>query len=147
MASRFLEILLAYVAACVAGAAVLVFATAPLALVYWPALPSALLLVAYGAGLIALSAALPAVLVVLYAERQCKRSRAFYAVAGGLVGLFASVVLFAMSVMNPARKMSSMTVESTAWFAPFFALMMVAGTCAGLVYWAIAGRRAGLPGR
>jgi hypothetical protein len=79
-------------------------------------------------------AALPALLVIIYAERTATRSAAPYAAAGTVIG-FAIVAISGLArVLFGAPLMTSL-----AWGAAF----AISGAAAGLTYWAIAGRAAG----
>ena len=79
-------------------------------------------------------AALPALLVIIYAERTATRSAAPYAAAGIVIG-FAIV-----GISGLARVLfSAPLMTSLAWGATF----AISGAAAGLTYWAIAGRAAG----
>lgn len=79
-------------------------------------------------------AALPALIMVLVTEAFSIRSLLFYAVGGALFGLG---VYLAFTQFDPAS-MSFVGVERRE-----LEIMAGAGIVAGLVYWAIAGRRAG----
>jgi hypothetical protein len=92
--------------------------------------------------------ALPAFLTVIYAERTGKRSAGFYAAAGALNGLL-SFVLYCMATIWRSGAAPTLARDITAAdgmirLAGGLALFALAGILAGLVYWAVAGRRAGL---
>ncbi len=77
----------------------------------------------------------PAVVVIAIAETFALRSALLYAVAGGLVGLFCGYTLGFVEYRPDFR--------FDAPLATNFELLGAAGIAAGLIYWLIAGRRAG----
>ena len=139
MQSRVLPILLAYAASCgVAGSVVLAVAhnelvdSMPAGSIRLTEPTTFILAVTFL--FILVYAALPALLVIVYAERTATRSAAAYAAAGIVIG-FAIVGISGLAgVMISAPLMTSL-----GWGATFAA----SGAAAGLTYWAIAGRAAG----
>jgi hypothetical protein len=92
-------------------------------------------LVAFGAIFVSAYALAPVLLVIVCAEAFSIRSLLFYALAGGLLG---AVLYFNYTGWS-----------GRAFTAGGFArreleIMAAAGIVAGLVYWAVAGRRAGI---
>lgn len=83
---------------------------------------------------ISIYAALPALLVIIYAERTATRSAAPYAAAGTVIG-FAIVGISGLAGVI----ISAPLMTSLGWGATF----AISGAAAGLTYWAIAGRAAG----
>ncbi len=79
-------------------------------------------------------AALPALLVIIYAERTATRSAAAYAAAGTVIGFAIVGVSGLAGVLFGAPLMTSL-----GWGATF----AISGAAAGLTYWVIAGRAAG----
>jgi hypothetical protein len=145
---RLLRIAVAYVAASVVAGAIL----AP-AILYSP--ESALGPVDAGffvlaawflslvSGMVAALALAPTLLLGFYAERNAIRSPLFYALAGGAVGLgviafYAAMVMWGgdppPGIVDPALKL---------YLAGATGVVAFAGIVAGLVYRAIAGRKAG----
>jgi hypothetical protein len=80
-------------------------------------------------------ALVPALLVIIAAEAFSVRSVLFYAVAGGLLG---AVLLLGADSLN-MRELSADTSARRE-----LEIMAAAGIVAGFVYWAIAGRKAGM---
>jgi hypothetical protein len=139
MLSRVVPILLGYAASC-AVAGLLVLAVALNELIDTVPAGSMRLtepkpfIMAVTFLFILIYAALPALLVIIYAERTATRSAAPYAAAGTVIG-FAIV-----AVSGLARELfSAPLMTSLAWGAAF----AISGAAAGLTYWAIAGRAAG----
>jgi len=136
---RIIVVVFAFLAASLAAGAVVVMA------VMYPAISSLdlgpidrnILAVATGFGFIFVSgiAFLPALIMVLVTEAFSIRSLLFYAMGGALFGLG---VYLAFTPFDPSS-MSFSGVERRE-----LEVMTGAGIVAGLVYWAIAGRRAGM---
>jgi hypothetical protein len=137
--ARLLVMFLAYVLACVAASTV--FALGMLT-PYWgdlasSGLPPAALwaVVAIGAPIIGVVAALPAALVVAIAEGFAWRSVLFYAALGGAVALALSYSIDLSWDGEVSQPASFYTHERQ--------VLAAAGIAGGLVYWLFAGRRAG----
>jgi hypothetical protein len=79
---------------------------------------------------------LPAVIAILVTETFGLRSIVFYALAGGLIGLFCG---YSLGFIGPLPRFDFDMPLGTN-----FELLAAAGIAAGLVYWLIAGRNAGL---
>jgi hypothetical protein len=134
---RIMMVIVAYVLACIAASIVLTIGTltpewddlAPLGL------PSAALwsVVGVGAALIATIAMLPALIVIALAEGFAWRSILVYAALGGVLALALTYGLdFAGYVGAP---------DST--LAREREVLAASGIAGGLVYWLLAGRKAG----
>jgi hypothetical protein len=78
----------------------------------------------------------PAVIAILVTETFGLRSVVFYALAGGLIGLFCG---YSLGFIGPLPRFDFDMPLGTN-----FELLAAAGIAAGLVYWLIAGRNAGL---
>jgi hypothetical protein len=78
----------------------------------------------------------PAVIAILVTETFGLRSIVFYALAGGLIGLFCG---YSLGFIGPLPRFDFDMPLGTN-----FELLAAAGIAAGLVYWLIAGRNAGL---
>ena len=136
---RIIVILFAFLVASFAAGAVVVVA------VMYPAVSSLdlgpmdrdVLTVAAGFGFVFVSgiAFLPALIMALVTEAFSIRSILFYATGGALLGLG---VYLAFTQFDPAS-MSFVGLDRRE-----LEVMTGAGIVAGLVYWAIAGRRAGM---
>jgi hypothetical protein len=74
---------------------------------------------------------LPALAVTVVGEVVRIRSLLYYLVAGGT-----------SAALMPLIATRTELTQSTAYAAPYFALMATAGFAAGLVYWLVAGRNA-----
>jgi hypothetical protein len=136
--ARFFVILFALIVASIAAGAVVVLAVL---LPEWSdlalgALEQGTLGIVVGFGAIFLSgfALVPMLLVVLIAEAFGIRSALFYALAGAASGF---VVYWSLGGLDPAMLTVNGFTRREA------EIMAAAGTVAGLVYWMIAGRRAG----
>lgn len=131
---RFFVVFFGYLFGCLAAGAVLVIATLP------PGMPEAsfeqfdwLVLwwaILTSAAIVSAIAFVPAMIVILVAEAFGLRSLFFYALAGGASGLLYGLT-FPVEAAAPSL---DATVEIT----------LAAGVAAGLVYWLVAGRTAGL---
>jgi hypothetical protein len=130
---RFFIVIFGFLFGCLAAGAVLVIATLPAGtlngpfdnvdwlILWWAILTSAVFVSAI--------AFVPAIIVILIAETLSLRSLFFYALAGG-----ASGVLYGLTFPAAAATPFDRTVQIT----------LAAGVAAGLVYWLVAGRTAGL---
>jgi hypothetical protein len=106
----------------------------------------------YGSLLVGLVALIPAILVVVYAEASHLRSAAFYGAAGAAtavvcLGTIALIIAFGTGDRQPAPtegQFDTWSVLTTVlvWGAPAM-YVAAAGLLGGLVYWRIAGRKAG----
>ena len=139
MQSRVLRILLGYVASCaVAGLVILAVAlnelvdTVPAGSMRLTEPTAFIMAVTFL--VILITAALPALLVIIYTERTATRSAAPYAAAGTVIG-FAIVGISGLS-----RDLFSAPLMTSLGLGATFA---ISGAAAGLTYWAIAGRAAG----
>jgi hypothetical protein len=127
---RLLTILLGYGAACLASgiivaAAFLLFdPVSPSNAINLPSIADILGISIIITGLVAIKAALPALLAVIYSEIQPVRSRSYFIAAGFVTGGF-----------TPAFQYLDL------WY---YGLGMGFGPIAGLIYWYIAGRNAGI---
>jgi len=133
---RFFVTLFAFWIASLAAAAVMVFgATAPEfpAPDSWPLLTIFIFTVS---AFITAFSFVPAVVIILITETFGLRSVIFYAVAGGLIGLFCG---YTLGFIEPMPQFQFNMPLGTN-----FELLAAAGIAAGLVYWLIAGRNAGL---
>jgi hypothetical protein len=133
---RFFVTLFAFWVASLAAAAVMVFgATAPEfpAPDSWPLLTIFIFTVS---AFVAAFSFVPAVVIILITETFRLRSVIFYAVAGGLIGLFCG---YTLGFVEPMPQFQFNMPLGTN-----FELLAAAGIAAGLVYWLIAGRNAGL---
>ena len=130
---RFFVVIFGFLFGCLAAGAVLVIATLPTGtleapfeqfdwlILWWAILTSA--------AIVSVIACVPAMIVILIAETLGLRSLFFYALAGGTGGLLYGLT-FPAAVATPLDR----TVQIT----------LAAGVAAGLVYWLVAGRTAGL---
>lgn len=132
---RFFVAMFAFGLACLAAAAVLVLGAAAPALPApqdWPLLTVFIFTVS---AFIAAFAFVPAVVVILVTEVFGLRSVVFYAVAGGVVGLFCG---YTLGFIEPWPQFRLDTPLNTN-----FELLAASGIAAGFVYWLVAGRSAG----
>jgi len=86
---------------------------------------------------VAITALLPTVIVVTFAEVRRSRSFWFYLIGGVAIAIvslleFAFFIFLAGLVKGPYRPINASTL-----------IFLIAGVAAGLVYWALAGRDAG----
>ena len=130
---RFFAVIFGFLFGCLAAGAVLVIATLPAGtlngpfdnfdwLILWGAILTS-------AAFVSAIAFVPAIIVILIAETLGLRSLFFYALAGGTGGL-----LYGLTFPAAAATPLDRTVQIT----------LAAGVAAGLVYWLVAGRTAGL---
>jgi hypothetical protein len=137
--ARILVMFLAYVLACVGASAVFTIGmlTPDWAELASSGLPSVAILaiVAIGAPIIGVVAALPAALVVAIAEGFAWRSVLFYAALGGALALALSYGVD----LNWGGEVS----QPASYFAHERQVLAAAGIAGGLVYWLFAGRSAG----
>jgi hypothetical protein len=131
---RFFVVIFGFLFGCLAAGAVLVIATLPAGtlngpfdnfdwLILWGAILTS-------AAFVSAIAFVPAIIVILIAETLALRSLFFYALAGGAGGLLYGLTFPAATAANPFDR----TVQIT----------LAAGVAAGIVYWLVAGRTAGL---
>jgi hypothetical protein len=85
---------------------------------------------------VAAFAFVPAAVAIMLTETFSLRSMLVHAIAGGVIGLFCGYTLGFVD-RGPA-------VQMNAPFGTNFELLAAAGIGAGLVYWLVAGRRAGM---
>ena len=133
------------VAACVIVIALLFISASPspftidLALVRVTAL-----MAAFVAGLVAILALLPFLIAMGYAERHAVNSPTWYGAAGAVSGVVALGLHVAVSVLREGGSMSALSDRMMlATLAGIAVVAAVAGLCAGLTFWAIAGRNTG----
>jgi hypothetical protein len=130
---RFFVVIFGFFLGCLAAGAVFVIAALPAGtlngpfdnfdwLVLWGAILAS-------AAFVSAVAFLPAIIVILIAEALNLRSLFFYALAGGAGGLLRGLT-FPAAAATPFDRTVQMAVA--------------AGVAAGLVYWLVAGRTAGL---
>ena len=135
--ARIVVIFLAYVLACLAASAVF---TIGMLTPDWDQLASSGLppaaiwaIVAVGAPVIGVVAALPTALVVTIAEGFAWRSAIFYGAIGGALALALSYGFDLPGEIN----------QPATYFVHERQVLAAAGIAGGLVYWLFAGRRAG----
>lgn len=130
---RFFVVIFGFFFGCLAAGAVFVIATLPAGtlngpfdnfdwLILWGAILTS-------AAFVSAIAFVPAIIVILIAETLSLRSLFFYALAGGAGGLLHGLT-FPAAAATPLDRTVQITVA--------------AGVAAGLVYWLVAGRTAGL---
>lgn len=90
------------------------------------------------------AALLPTLPVGIYAERRRKRDMRWYALAGTGIGM-AALSLYVLSSEVAAGSISNANGEDAKFLLALALSVAVAGVCAGITYWAVAGRRAGWP--
>jgi hypothetical protein len=137
---RIPVVIFAYLLACVAASSVLAIGTlAPewndvLSLgvqagTIWP-------VIALGAAVIAAVSLLPAMLVIVVAEGFAMRSIVFYAALGAVLALF---LFFGLNLFGYVAE-----PDGGDFLAREREVLAAAGIAAGLTYWLVAGRKAGL---
>ena len=130
---RFFVVTFGFLFGCLGAGAVLVIATLPPGtlegpfeqidwLIFWGAILTS-------AAFVSVLAFVPAMMIILIAETFALRSLFFYALAGGIGGL-----LYGLTFPVATAAPFDLTVQIT----------LAAGVAAGLVYWLVAGRTAGL---
>lgn len=136
--ARILMVIVAYVLACVAAAIVLTIGTlAPqweqMALGGFPGVVL-WLMIGVSAAVIAVAAMLPSFLVIALAEGFAWRSVILYGVLGGVLAL---ALTYGIDFAGYARAPDSILAHE-------HEVLAASGIAGGLVYWAFAGRKAGL---
>lgn len=132
---RFFVALFAFWLASLAAAAVIVFGSAAPALPAAGDFPILSVLALTVSAVIASISFIPAAVAILVTETFTIRSSLFYAVAGGVIGLFCGYTLGFVEPMP--------SFDFTVPLRTNFELLAAAGIVAGFVYWLVAGRRAG----
>lgn len=149
--ARILVIAVAFVIAILAAGGLL-------ALVVWVAMLAATgfaridlgllkYLALFTVALTAVLAGIPTLLVIAYAEWARKASAAYYATAGAACGIVAFGLHMALSVWRTGSSRlldAILAVQVLSQAGGLLVAVAVIGSIAGLLYWAIAGRRAGL---
>jgi hypothetical protein len=133
---RFFVVLFAFWIAAIAAAAVLVLGPSAPDLPQADAWPVVALLILTTSAFVSAFAFAPAAVFILLAESFAWRSALLYALAGGAIGLFCG---YTLGFVEYVPRFSFDTP-----FGTNFELMAGAGIAAGLVYWLIAGRTAGI---
>jgi len=131
---RFFVIIFGFFFGCLAAGAVFVVATLPAGTLEppfeqfdWVILSVAVLT---SAAIVSVIAFVPSIIVILIAETLALRSLFFYAIAGGIGGLFYGMTF-------PAASIATTSFDRT------MQITLAAGVAAGLIYWLTAGRSAG----
>lgn len=91
----------------------------------------------------AAAAFLPTIPIGLYAERHAVRTLFWYARAGVGIGLGA-LLLYVIASEVVTRSISKANAGDVTFLVTLAVCVMLAGLCAGVTYWAIAGRHAGV---
>lgn len=133
---RFFVTLFAFWLASLIAAFVIVFGAAAPQLPATEDFPVLSVLALTVSAVVASVAFIPAVVAILVTETFSLRSIIFYAVAGGLIGLFCG---YTMGFLEPIPHWQFERPLGTN-----FELLAAAGIAAGFVYWLVAGRNAGL---
>ncbi|HEX5779179.1 MAG TPA: hypothetical protein VFY21_10090 [Xanthobacteraceae bacterium] len=132
---RFFVTLFAFWVASLAAAAVMVLGAAP-ELPRTDDFPLLTVFIFTVSAFVAAFSFVPAVIAILVTETFGLRSVVLHAVAGGLIGLFCG---YTLGVIGPLPRFDFDMPLGTN-----FELLAAAGIAAGLIYWLIAGRSAGL---
>ncbi len=132
---RFFVTLFAFWVASLAAAAVMVLGAAP-ELPTTDDFPLLTVFIFTVSAFVAAFSFVPAVIAILVTETFGLRSVVLHAVAGGLIGLFCG---YTLGVIGPLPRFDFDMPLGTN-----FELLAAAGIAAGLIYWLIAGRSAGL---
>lgn len=132
---RFFVTLFAFWVASLAAAAVMVLGAAP-ELPRTDDFPLLTVFIFTVSAFVAAFSFVPAVIAILVTETFGLRSVVFHAIAGGLIGLFCG---YTLGFIGPLPRFDfSMPLGTN------FELLAAAGIAAGLIYWLIAGRSAGV---
>jgi hypothetical protein len=132
---RFFVALFAFWLASLAAGTVIVFGAAAPDLPAAQDFPILSVLALTVSAVIASVSFVPAVVAILVTETFTIRSVLFYAIAGGIIGLFCG---YTLGFIEPMPRFDFSVPLRTN-----FELLAAAGIAAGLVYWAVAGRGAG----
>ena len=132
---RFFVTLFAFWVASLVAAAVMVLGAAP-ELPRADDFPLLTVFIVTVSAFVAAFSFVPAVIAILVTETFGLRSVLFHALAGGLIGLFCG---YTLGFIGPLPRFDFDLPLGTN-----FELLAAAGIAAGLVYWLIAGRSAGL---
>lgn len=135
---RIFVVLFAFVIACVAAALVMTFVLLvpeSIDLIAGPSnRPFIMTVVGLSAFFITIQAMLPAMLLIAIAEGFCLRSVLFYALAGAALAVGSAYGWDLRLLHAPGDNLGGRGVE----------IMAAVGIVAGFVYWALAGRNAGV---
>lgn len=149
--ARILVIAVAFVVAIVAAGALLALAiwVAMLAATGFASIDLRLLkyLALFTVVLTAILGSAPTLVVIVYAEWARKGSAGYYAVAGAICGIVALGLHIAVSVWRTGSSRlldSILAMQGLTQAGGLLVAVAVIGLIAGLLYWAMAGRRAGL---
>jgi hypothetical protein len=130
---RFFVVIFGFFFGCLAAGAVLVVATLPVGVLEPPFERFDWLVLCWAtltsAAIVSVVAFVPAMIVIAIAEAFALRSLFFYALAGGIGGLLYGLTFPAAVADSPDRGVE---------------IAFAAGVAAGLLYWLVAGRTAGL---
>ena len=132
---RFFVTLFAFWVASLVAAAVMVLGAAP-ELPRADDFPLLTVFIVTVSAFVAAFSFVPAVIAMLVTETFGLRSVLFHALAGGLIGLFCG---YTLGFIGPLPR-----IDFDMPLGTNFELLAAAGIAAGLVYWLIAGRSAGL---
>lgn len=132
---RFFVTLFAFWVASLVAAAVMVLGAAP-ELPRADDFPLLTVFIVTVSAFVAAFSFVPAVIAILVTETFGLRSVLFHALAGGLIGLFCG---YTLGFIGPLPR-----IDFDMPLGTNFELLAAAGIAAGLVYWLIAGRSAGL---
>ena len=132
---RFFVTLFAFWVASLVAAAVMVLGAAP-ELPRADDFPLLTVFIVTVSAFVAAFSFVPAVIAILVTETFGLRSVLFHALAGGLIGLFCG---YTLGFIGPLPR-----IDFDMPLGTNFELLAAAGNAAGLVYWLIAGRSAGL---
>ena len=132
---RFFVTLFAFWVASLVAAAVMVLGAAP-ELPRADDFPLLTVFIVTVSAFVAAFSFVPAVIAILVTETFGLRSVLFHALAGGLIGLFCG---YTLGFIGPLPR-----IDFDMPLGTNFELLAAAGIAAGLVYWLLAGRSAGL---
>jgi hypothetical protein len=151
MIARVLAVAVAFVIAILAAGALLALAiwVAMLAATGFASIDLGLLkyLLLFTVALTAILAGAPTLLLVTYAEWAGKSSAGYYAAAGAICGIVALGLHIALSVWRSGSSRlldGILAMQGLPQAGGLLVAVAVIGLIAGLLYWAMAGRRAGL---
>jgi hypothetical protein len=110
-----------------------------------PDLNILMVVIAVSSEVIAVLALLPAMPVIVYSERRGVRSFWFYAYAGALIGPMSYLLFVGISTLSEPNKALGVLAHSLAFPGwGIWLLTAFSGFFAGLIYWLMAGRSAGI---
>jgi hypothetical protein len=142
---RLVMVAVAYFGACLLAGTMLAAATMAAMLlpqhagldINWQLVGLIVFFVAYHSVLVAVAALIPAAIAITVTERAEVVAPPWYALAGGIVGIAAMGIIVGISLLKTDEVMGIGFYLALGYY---LAVVVVAGACAGLMFWLVAVR-------